>query len=273
MKIYPHDYTKFSNEYAELEIEGTFYLAFRDIANLLNRYAKGKKALDYGCGAGRSTRYLKKLGYDTIGVDISPDMLKHAQLEDGFGEYYQIKSGQLPFDDMSFEIVFSSFVLLEVPSKEEMKEILLEMERVTKKNGTIVIVTSIAESYKGNWISFSFDFPENMQHLEIELGRLFNNIGLTGSRNFKYKKRVTSVPLSAEKFGYLFDGGNIILFFRDDDRNLPPRCFEEIKLTQVDQRGAFWQEHSEQKSKELRQLFGSELAAIEQVNNSKQGTN
>jgi ubiquinone/menaquinone biosynthesis C-methylase UbiE len=161
MNTKTHDYEKYAPEYASLGIEGTYYLGFRDIPELLKKHSKGKKALDYGCGAGRSTIYLKKLGYDAIGVDISNDMLAQARANDKNGEYHHIKSGSLPFEDERFDVVFSSYVFLEVSSTNEIKKILLEMKRVLKKDGIIVFVTSSMESPRGNWVSFSYDFPEN----------------------------------------------------------------------------------------------------------------
>lgn len=156
-----HDYDKHAPEFAELDIEGTYYLAFRDIPELVQKHVNGKKALDYGCGPGRSTRFLKSLGFDTVGVDISHAMLKQARLKDETGEYHHIQSGQIPFEDMSFDLIFSSFVFLETSSLDEMEKILFEMKRVLKRDGFIIIVTTPTEHYKANWVSFSYDFPEN----------------------------------------------------------------------------------------------------------------
>lgn len=161
-----HDYERFAREYAGLGIEGTYYLAFRDVPALLGRHVHGTKALDYGCGPGRSTRFLKSLGFETIGVDISPDMLDQAQANDKSDEYLLIQSGCLPFDDMSFDVVFSSFVFIEVPTSEEIENILKEMKRVIKLDGHIVIITSPEDCYKGNWVSFSYDFPENKREVQ-----------------------------------------------------------------------------------------------------------
>ena len=44
--------------YADLEFPGTYYLAFRDLPELLGTPTSGSKALDFGCGAGRSVRFL-----------------------------------------------------------------------------------------------------------------------------------------------------------------------------------------------------------------------
>ncbi|HXZ03610.1 MAG TPA: class I SAM-dependent methyltransferase, partial [Ktedonobacteraceae bacterium] len=162
-----HDYEKYAIEYTELGFEaGTYFLAFRVMPHLLQKYVNGKKALDYGCGSGRSTRFLKSLGFDTVGVDISHDMLEQAQLKDTSGDYHHIQSGQLLFDDLSFDLIFSSFVLLEVPSLDEIEKILAEMKRVLKQDGSIIIITSPTESYQSNMVSFSYDFPENKRTLQ-----------------------------------------------------------------------------------------------------------
>ena len=57
--------------YAELEFPGTYYLAFRDLPALLRKHARGTRALDFGCGTGRSARFLRGLGLEVVGVDIS----------------------------------------------------------------------------------------------------------------------------------------------------------------------------------------------------------
>jgi SAM-dependent methyltransferase len=163
-----HDYTKYADEYAGLGFEGTFLLAFRDIPELLHRHVKGRKALDYGCGAGRSTRYLKTLDLEVMGVDISGDMLSQARQNDPSGQYIDIQSGQLPFPESCFDLIFSSFVFLEIPTLAEMEKILAELKRVLKHNGVIVFVTGSNDFYKGNWVSVTFDFPEN--HREVRSG-------------------------------------------------------------------------------------------------------
>ena len=161
MSIKTHDYEKHAGEYAELGMEGTQYLAFRDIPMLIQEYAGSiVSALDYGCGAGRSTRFLKRLGLDPVGVDVSQEMLEQARSKDRSGEYH-IPSGHLPFEDSEFDLVFSSFVFLEVSRIEEIEGILKEMKRVLRKDGIIIFVTASMEASEGDWVSLSYSFPEN----------------------------------------------------------------------------------------------------------------
>ena len=71
--------TKRAAAYSKLEFPGTYYLAYRDLPKIILEHVKGRKAIDFGCGTGRSTRFLKKLGFDTVGVDIAEEMIKRAR--------------------------------------------------------------------------------------------------------------------------------------------------------------------------------------------------
>ena len=84
-----HDYNKYAKSYAELGITNSYYLAFKDVPLLLEKYTnKNMRFLDYGCGTGRSLRFIKSLGYnDIVGVDISQDMIEEANKIDPKGNY------------------------------------------------------------------------------------------------------------------------------------------------------------------------------------------
>ncbi len=163
VKIHSHNYKKFAKEYSQLDIKDTFYLGFRDIPKIINKYAKGKRALDFGCGGGRSTRFLKKLGLEVIGVDISKEILDEAKKRDPEGSYYLIKNEILPFNDASFDIILLFAVLMEIPSKKKMKEIFNELNRVLKNNGIIIAVTDAENMYKHDCASFVYSYPENKE--------------------------------------------------------------------------------------------------------------
>jgi glycine/sarcosine N-methyltransferase len=51
--------------------------------------APSRRMLDLGCGSGEHTRFLKALGFETIGVDASPSQLEAACLADSGGSYIQ----------------------------------------------------------------------------------------------------------------------------------------------------------------------------------------
>ena len=64
-----------AKEYNKLEFQNDYYLAFRDLPVILKKHVKGTMAIDFGCGTGRSTRFLEKNGFKTIGIDISAEMI------------------------------------------------------------------------------------------------------------------------------------------------------------------------------------------------------
>lgn len=163
-----HDYSKYSGDYAKLGMTGTYYLAFRDIPFILEEYGKNKKkVLDYGCGTGRSLRFIRDLGYaDIVGVDISNDMIKEARNIDSIGKYELIESAKIPFENNTFDIIFMSYVFLEVEEFNEIVNILKEFKRVLKEDGYIIFVTSIVTDIKDEWLSFTYDFEENNKELD-----------------------------------------------------------------------------------------------------------
>lgn len=55
--------------FSESEIPGIYPLAFRDLTKLIEPFAAMDTAMDLGCGAGRSTRFVKSPGYETTSLD------------------------------------------------------------------------------------------------------------------------------------------------------------------------------------------------------------
>jgi len=149
--------------YAKLEFHDTYYLAYRDIPALLNKYASGNKAVDFGCGTGRSTRFLKNLGFDTIGIDISPDMLKIAKQSDPPGDYRLIiddNFAKLP--EHSFDVVLSAFTFDNTPAEARKIHLFTGLKNLLHSGGIIINLVSTPEIYLNEWASFTTqDFPEN----------------------------------------------------------------------------------------------------------------
>lgn len=155
--------SKRAESYAKLEFPGTYYLAYRDIPDIVLKHVKGKKAMDFGCGTGRSTRFIKKCGFDTIGVDISEDMIQKAKETDPAGEYYVIKNNDFgQFQKNSFDLILSVFTFDNIPGAENRIDLLTRISGLVQKEGKIVMLDSMPEIYVNEWASFSTkDFPEN----------------------------------------------------------------------------------------------------------------
>lgn len=150
----PNRYCEHAETYASIGIEDTFYLAYREVAAILRKWRGGRVGLDHGCGAGRSTRFLRDWGFRVVGVDANPDMLQEARLRDPAGDYRQVSGSRLPFRAGRFDLVLQSFVMIEYRSKDELLATLNEFRRVVRDGGVVVIVTADRSYYSLPWRSF-----------------------------------------------------------------------------------------------------------------------
>jgi ubiquinone/menaquinone biosynthesis C-methylase UbiE len=154
---------RYAAAYSELQFHGTYYLAYRDLPELILTRVRGGRALDFGCGTGRSTRFLGKLGFEAVGVDISQDMLRVARDTDPGGDYRRVANGDLgALEDGAFDVVLSAFTFDNIPTLATKTRLFNELARVTKPHGIIVNLVSSPEIYTHEWVSFSTkDYPEN----------------------------------------------------------------------------------------------------------------
>jgi len=153
----------FAAAYARLDFPGTYQLAFRDLPGLLARYAPGRRALDFGCGAGRSTRFLRGLGYEVVGVDIAPAMLALARAADPGGDYRMLPEGDpLSALPVPLDLVLCAFPFDNTPGLSRKVEALAALGRCLAPGGCIINLCSSAAIYTHEWVSFTTrDYPEN----------------------------------------------------------------------------------------------------------------
>jgi SAM-dependent methyltransferase len=153
-----------AGSYAKLEFPGTYYLAYRDIPAIVSEHVRGKKAFDFGCGAGRSTRFLKSLGFDPVGVDISGDMVARAKDIDPAGDYRVIEDGDFrQFAGCEYDLVLSVFTFDNIPTFDKKVDLFRKLGGLLNDDGRLVNLVSSPDIYKYEWASFTTrDFPENI---------------------------------------------------------------------------------------------------------------
>ncbi len=151
-----------ADAYSALEFANTYYLAYRDLPAILAEHAAGARAIDFGCGTGRSTRFLRKLGFEVIGVDISDDMLGIARTNDPAGDYRLVPDDDFgQFEVGTFDLVLAAFTFDNIPGATKTR-IFRDLGGLLRPNGTMVSVVSSPEIYTHEWASFSTsDFPDN----------------------------------------------------------------------------------------------------------------
>jgi ubiquinone/menaquinone biosynthesis C-methylase UbiE len=166
--------------YSKYKIIGTPYLPFRDLPQIIGQYVRGTKTIDYGSGSGESTIFLKSLGLDVIGMDISEQMIIKSKLRDPNGKYIKIDSGKIPEADKTYDLIFASFVLLEIATKAEIQEIIKDISRVLKKGGVFITIVANENTYNHKWLTINTEFEENKNPVSGSRVKLqFRDIGLT----------------------------------------------------------------------------------------------
>jgi ubiquinone/menaquinone biosynthesis C-methylase UbiE len=148
--------TSRAGAYARLGIVNSYYLAYRDLPALFAKYGLSGSALDYGCGTGRSTRFLRDQGFKVVGVDIADEMIAKAREQDPDGQYRVIAPGDLRgFADEEFNLVLSEMPFDNMPTIAEKVGTLLEMSRVLKLGGIKILVAASHDLYFREWVSWS----------------------------------------------------------------------------------------------------------------------
>jgi SAM-dependent methyltransferase len=158
-----YDDTERAGAYATLEFPGTYYLAYRDLPAIIAKYVTGREALDFGCGAGRSTRFLKDLGFNATGIDISRSMVQLAKHIDPSGTYRLVDDADFSaFETARFDLVLSAFAFDNIPGVAKRGELLRGLRSLLKNEGRIILLGSTPEIYTHEWASFTTKyFPEN----------------------------------------------------------------------------------------------------------------
>ena len=158
-----YDDARRAEAYAQLEFPGTYHLAFRDLRALIAAQVRGRRALDFGCGTGRSTRFLSGLGFTAVGIDIAEPMLALARAADPAGDYRLVSAaGLADFPAASPDLVLSAFTFDNIPDRAEKVSLFQGLRRLLAPGGRIVSIVSSPDIYLNEWTSFSTkDYPEN----------------------------------------------------------------------------------------------------------------
>lgn len=111
----------------------------RFYSSLIMYQQPGAKLLDFGCGSGLVAKHLADKGYNVTGVDVSPEMIEHANLLSSVsGPEFRVYAGkgELPFEADSYDAVISSSVFEYLPDPQA---ILSDFHRVLKNGGTLLL--------------------------------------------------------------------------------------------------------------------------------------
>jgi ubiquinone/menaquinone biosynthesis C-methylase UbiE len=138
--------------------------ALKPIAEwMAGRNQRDLLGLDVGCGTGRLLAFLHGAwpGMKFTGLDLSAPYLGEARRLIGATARVKLIEGaaeKLPFEAASLDLVVSSFLLHELPAAIREKS-LVEMARVVKAGGLVVVVDSIQRGDHPGWDGLLDLFP------------------------------------------------------------------------------------------------------------------
>jgi len=194
-----------------LKYEKKVYAAFREkeYLEIIKKgladfdYKYGGKVLDIGCGAGVSTIILANLGFDAIGIDISPNLIDEAKnlskdtevswmtpsgRPEGVSRFIVGDVSKLDFKDESIDVCFLAGLLHHFPDYEP---VLKEIHRVLK-NGGIMIACEPNKLNLPHQLSFYLvnkkkgvspnEFPLSPIEAEKNIKKYFRNIKMSQFR-------------------------------------------------------------------------------------------
>ena len=149
---------------------------------------KGDKVLDLGCGAGRTTKYIKERGAIVIGVDLSEPLIMKAKELHPEIEFKVMNALHLDYPDKTFDVVLFSFNGIDnIFPLEERVKCLHEVRRVLKDGGVFAYSShnSLAlpktlfgfKNFFRNIPSFRVGFYYRKEKYEVgDLVQYYNNV-------------------------------------------------------------------------------------------------
>lgn len=165
---------KYYNENAQSFASGTVSVKFTEVQDkFLEKLNSDAYILDFGCGAGRDTKYFLSRGYQVDAVDGSEQLCRIAS------EYTGIKVRQMLFQELDekekYDGIWACASILHLPKK-QLREVLENMYAALKSEGWIYISFKYGEfegerngRYFTDFTTDTFkEFIHDMHGLKIE---------------------------------------------------------------------------------------------------------
>ncbi len=145
---------------------------------IFNKYLKYEyKILDIGCGAGRTTINLYKIGYkNIIGLDLASNLIHYATeycKEHSLNINFVVGDAtKLPFDNDSFDaVIFSYNGLMCIYGQENRRKAMKEINRVLKSKGIFIFTAQDRDNikFKNVWIEEKQKWLNGLQDKNLEV--------------------------------------------------------------------------------------------------------
>lgn len=122
------------NQNAKAFAEGTTFVDFKETQDKFINALQGKRVLDFGCGAGRDSKYFVEAGLEVAAVDGSKELCQIAE------SYAGIPVRQRLFQELNdqnqYDGIWACSSILHL-AKEELKDVFIKMLDALTDNGII----------------------------------------------------------------------------------------------------------------------------------------
>ena len=181
------DYTEeFRDEMAAQPLERGVFAAFAELVGT------GGPVADVGCGPGHKTAYLRDLGLDVFGVDLSPEMLAQARRAHPDLRFDEGSMTALDVPDRALRGLTALYSIIHVPT-ERLQEVFAEFGRVLAPGGHLLVAALTGDEYRHRTEAFGHTIA-----LDYYLRPPDRIAGLLAGAGFVTKARVLREPEKTE---------------------------------------------------------------------------
>ncbi|MFQ5506180.1 MAG: FAD-dependent oxidoreductase [Planctomycetota bacterium] len=167
-EVYNQDYWQSHSPkergYADYRKEAPLYIkTFEKRLGLIDRYApEPGRALDVGCAAGYFLEVLRRRGWDVSGVELSPEIARHARQELGIEDIYVGDLRDSEHGEKSFDLITMWDLVEHVP---EPLSLLRKAASLLADDGHLVIETQNVESRFARLLGARWQHYKHLEHL------------------------------------------------------------------------------------------------------------
>lgn len=128
-------YDEIADEYCEKTTKnGDRELQVKMLDKTISHIPEGARIIDLGCGDGRDTEYLKRKGFDVVGIDLSRSMVNLARKKHPDCTFIQMDMRDTIFPEDTFQCAWANASIINLP-KSELSGFEAEIYRILNNEG------------------------------------------------------------------------------------------------------------------------------------------
>lgn len=202
--------------YADYRSQAPLYLkTFRKRLGLVERFTKQPgRALDIGCAAGFFLKVLHECGWRVDGVELSPDIAKHAREAYGFEQVWIGELETSPFEAKSFDLITMWDVVEHVPDP---VPFLQRAAELLADDGCLILETQNVDSKFAKRLGPKWHHYKHLEHLyhfnPTTIAKLLAKVGLEVVHNTpKYGGKHVSIGFIRERATRVHPAMKMLMF-------------------------------------------------------------